>query len=648
RYEYDGRNRKYREIRPDPAGRPGFAGPTTTYFYDAVGNVVRADDPVANDPATGAAEAVRHRSVARYDALNRKVATGVGQRAVQSVTASGQTVTVQLANHGYAAGDLILVESVAAAYAGARRVTGVVSDDSFTYEITAPSAPPAPGDLTVADAARTTAYDATGQVLAEADPRGNVTGHTYDLLGRRTGDRFADGTSTVMQYDVLGNLTKLTDGRGNATDYEYDHLNRKTKEILPEAGGNNEPGRATTTFFYDKAGRLTATTDAAGNKLLGPGATSVQQQAFVAANRHSTTYAYDALGRKVSERQPHAGPDLTAADAPLTRWGYDANGNVLWTIDPLGSAALPAEPSLAQLQDLIATNRHATTYAYDALNRKVRETLPDPDGNPANRTDGNPDNDAPTTRFGYDVSGNLLWTIDAAGNGLIGPNPTRSQIADLVARHQNAATYEYDALGRRTVEARPAAFAHGDSHVPTTRFGYDANGNTIWVIGPRVNALPGTTSDPAYAVKYQYATTYEYDAQGRKVRETLPDPDSDAATRGGDQSPPVTTFGYDAAGNLAWTMSPRGNALLGGAPSAAAVRDAVGRHQFTTTRTYDAMNRLSTETGPDPDQADAAVAPPTTRYGYDAAGNVKWVIDPLGNAELAAPGSTLTVGGMVA
>jgi YD repeat-containing protein len=121
-----------------------------------------------------------------------------------------------------------------------------------------------------------------------------------------------------------------------------------------------------------------------------------------------------------------------------------------------------------------------TSYAYDALNRKVQETLPNPDGVGSQ--------EPPQTSCAYDANGNLVSTTDPLGY---------------------TTWYQYDALNRRTGVTDALGYRSGDpAHTTTTR--YDALGNVAAVTDPL-----GRT------------TEYEYDNLGRKTKEILPEFQSD-------------------------------------------------------------------------------------------------------------------------
>ena len=286
--------------------------------------------------------------------------------------------------------------------------------------------------------------------------------------------------------------------------------------------------------------------------------------------------AYDALDRKTSVTQPDpdgAGP----LAAPVTRYGYDADGNVVSVTDPRGGV---------------------TTTAYDRAGRKTSVTQPDPDGAGPLA--------APVTTYAYDASGNLTGQTDPLGHTTnfvydalnrrtetdqpspdgAAPRPVTTTGYDL-AGHAAAWTDArgfttnsfYDGLGRKVETDQPSP--DGAAPRPVTTYGYDPAGNLL------------ATTDPMGDT-----TNYAYDGLNRKAETDQPSPDG--AHR------PATIYAYDADGNLVGTTDPRG---------------------FTTSNIYDGLNRKVETDQPSPD----GVAPrPTTTYAYDAAGNLTAVTDPRG------------------
>ncbi len=110
--------------------------------------------------------------------------------------------------------------------------------------------------------------------------------------------------------------------------------------------------------------------------------------------------------------------------------------------------------------------------------------------------------------------------------------------------------------------------------------------------------------DPATSPTTDRVTVYEYDALGRKTKETLPDPDGS-----GPLTSSVTEFVYDAAGSLEKVIDPLG---------------------YETVYEYDILGRKIQETLPDPDGS-GPLASPVIQYQYDAVGNRTALTDPAGN-----------------
>ena len=311
----------------------------------------------------------------------------------------------------------------------------------------------------------------------------------------------------------------------------------------------------------------------------------------------STLYEYDNRGRAVG---------VEDAEGGVTSTEYDAVGNVVSSTDALGNI---------------------TWLEYNSRNQVIRETSPDPDGYGPQT--------APTTQYEYDDNGNLVSVTDALGN---------------------TTSYTYDALGRLTEETLPDPDGEGPSNPlesPVTAYEYDDLGNVLSItdalgnttyyrydaLGRRthvINANFEGTYDPEepastyadYLTTTEYdllgnvvsttnalgdTTTYEYDALGRLMKETLPDPDG----AGEPLESPVTTYKYDAGGNLVGVIDALEN---------------------ETNYEYDALGRLTKEILPDPDVVQGSNRP-TTYYGYDVLGNLTAVTDALGS-ELGDPDHT--------
>ena len=316
-------------------------------------------------------------------------------------------------------------------------------------------------------------YDAAGNLTSTVIDTATTTSRTtsieYDYMQRVIKTTNPDGTYSTNAYDPAGNLVVSTDELGRAARYIYDFRNRLIATVLPDG--------SVVSTQYDGGGRVVGTTDALGNTI---------------------RYEYDELGRKVKIILPD--PD---GDGPLgentTLYGYDAQGNLQYVTDTLGTE--------------LGDPNHTTEYVYDSLGRKIEEILPDPDGDgPLGR---------PTTYYHYDANGNLDWATDALGTEAEDPNHTTE--------------YIYDEAGRLIQEILPDPDGDGPLDAPITRYFYDLNGNIRYVVDPR-----GTDYEDK-----SFTTEYVYDNLGRKVAEIAHDPDGS-----GPLAAPVTQYVYDASGNL--------------------------------------------------------------------------------------------------
>ena len=476
-------------------------------------------------------------------------------------------------------------------------------------------------------------YDELGNVNTETDARGRVTTHVYDGLNRLISTEQPDPDPTdynpqvvYFSYDVFGNRISSTDANGNVTRYEFDLNNRMVATYQPDAG----QGLAVVESVYDAADRTVAAIDPLGHALVsefdafdrivkqispdpdhdGPALAAVTESEFdlvgnttqtTDAAGHVTKMYYDYLNQNTIQILPDPDEDLVAGtNGPLVsavlKTGYDVAGNVVTeTLSFVGASA---------------GEERVSTTTWDALNREVRMTAPDPDGSGPLP--------APYSENTYDLAGNLVATSDHVG-------ATANQLG-------RTTVFTYDALNRQTSAAAPHPLS-GGQQAPTVTT-YDLVGNVHSVTDPL-----GRT------------TTFEYDALDRLVTTTLPDPDLT------DNFIHQTQQGWDANGNLTTETDELGRVTRhsydsrnlrvqtelpdpdGFGPLRAGMVyttfDALGNTESIvdhmgrlTTFTFDNINQLLTETSPDPD-GDGPLAPPVTRSVYDVMGNVIETYDAL-------------------
>ncbi|MBI3230116.1 MAG: RHS repeat protein, partial [Burkholderiales bacterium] len=446
----------------------------------------------------------------------------------------------------------------------------------------------------------TTVYDLAGAVLSQTltDPNATVLGKTtnvYDADGRLRQSSYPNGQSEYRLYDAAGRKVGDIDRNNYLTEYVYNLDNQLVKTIryatavnvglIKDFNGKPldvsvdavRPASISTDDrcswnIYDKAGRLTATVDAAG-----------------AVSR----YSYDGLSRLTGVTQlatlanvasflnglPPANLADTIASSPddrASRTLYDNDGKVLGKLDAEGYLTEYRYDGAGQLLETIAYSN-----AVPALKRNgstVASMRPAFDAkdihqhyfyNPQGQLVATVDGENYLTEIGYDRAGNVASRKRYAKAV---SNPNAANLADLgkVADGDDHLTsYTYTATNKLLTETAP------DGTI--TRYSYDANDNVIetrralgtederatsTVLRDRAGRITNElTAEGAVALQAavaraalpseitaiwnSYGITHSYDQNGWRVSTV-------------DQNKNRTLFYYDANGNLTQTINANG------------------------------------------------------------------------------------------
>jgi len=464
-------------------------------------------------------------------------------------------------------------------------------------------------------------YDGMDRMLTQTDPRGNQTtytydalgnlidttdavGHdiraTYDLNGNKTSDIDALGRITFYSYDALNRLTKITYPDNSTKQYTYDFRNNKLTEIdqsgrtsqyqydlagrlknVTHAYGTSDAGTVQytydkdgnqktvtdevtnqTTYFYDAANRLQTKQDAKGNQTLYGYDADNRLTSVEDANQHTTRYTPDPRGRITTVTYPDTTTDKYVYDgvgnrtkktdqaSNVTQWTYDTVNRLSSVKDALLNVTIYAYDTASNLTSITDANIHITSFQYDSLNRKALRQLPvgmvetfsyDPAGNLSAKTDFNGKN----TTFTYDTLNRLLKKIPDPSLSqptitfTYYPTGTRQTMGDATG----TTNYTYDNRDRLKIKATPEG---------TLNYTYDAHSNLLSIASSNANGA---------------SVTYAPDQLNRLSTVT----DNRLAAQG--VSSPITTYGYDPAGNMnGYTYSADG---------------------LQSTYGYDTLNRLS-------------------------------------------------------
>ncbi len=314
------------------------------------------------------------------------------------------------------------------------------------------------------------------------------------------------------------NQTRVTDSLGYQTTYEWADIwgARRIVKVTgpcPSCGGS---GGDVQQWTYDNRGRVASYTDGGGNvtKYTYDAEGNVMSVAAPApaagAAAPTTTYTYYADGRMHTRQSPNgglttwtyvaAGPELITETVSqgvtrTTRIDYTQGKPTLLT-DPLGRTTTLHYSALGDLdwtEDAVAG--HRTTFAYDAMGRLEKTSLPAT----------TPPNDSPSTS--YDTVGRV-WRVR---------NPNGSDRRPLVRRggrrlrtqdpNTKLTQFQYDGYGRLSKVFDPL---NGE-----TGYGYDLMSNLVSLTDAR-----------------HKQTSFTYDGYRRVTKIIYPNPSKAGALRG--------------------------------------------------------------------------------------------------------------------
>ncbi len=472
-------------------------GNTTTFEYDAVGNLLTETWPEVTDAEGGV---VGQNVITRtYDVLNRQETESdlIGPITQQMTYDADGNLTSQTDARGFITEfDYNEFNEVIET----RLATNAAADISQTLKTT---------------------YDGRGNVTSQTNGRNFTTTFEYDLFDRPIKTTDARSSEALMAYDDVGNKISETDFRGNETVFEYDDLNRMIKQTDPQANLHG-----TTTSAH--ARELSFTYDGNDNVL-----TATDKRGFV------TTNEYDA--RDLLETTTRQGVLV------LTR-EYDDVRNLVFETDANGNKSAFLYTDRYELRRETRPLLAITNYRYDELGNQIE--IEDPEKRLTRfkydlrrRQIGVINGESEETVFGYDLANNQVsrqrpefntWTsgYDALNRleKVIDPNLgettyTYDKANNLTSQQDarlNTTSFEYDELNRRTSITYPG----GDQIQFTT---YDENGNLLTMLDAR-----GIT------------TAFTYDTLNRQVHRTFTTPVDATLSRHIDS---VTTT-YDGNNNV--------------------------------------------------------------------------------------------------
>ena len=503
-------------------------------------------------------------------------------------------------------------------------------------------------------------YNGHGQILREVDGEGKEVLYTYNDLGWKIREQIKVQETDPALYRVIA--------------YTYDSQGNKVEEAYgqQEVERDGEPdGWHRIHFSYDKNNHLNVVKDDFGAKMRYDydclGNVTLEERAIADGVHSVIHYAYNKNGWLVQRTEEIQGNG--PVQAAVTRYAYDANGNLTKITTPKGSEirrSYDADDRLTEERVLDRKNGidRRVQYAYDAAGNVLKQAILGTDGeclesstrydlkdrathrtNPAGGVtrylyDRNDRLRKEISPYGYepesDDGAGVSYTYDSRGNRIRTTNALGEVVQELSYNLQNQPVIQKDTFGNRTelsyeLDGKIKDVRRSGNHQRTLQqYEYNARGQITGVVDGNRNPISydvdswGRITGIGFAdgVKegYEYtpagqvsrtidgngnAVQYRYNSLG-KISERI------------DQLGFTETFRYDEEGNLSLHIDRDGRQLqracnVFGQPVYEKASDAEGKHTNISTWHYDSLGRVTR----------AVCDGKSYEYIYDAHGNLK-------------------------
>jgi RHS repeat-associated protein len=345
-------------------------------------------------------------------------------------------------------------------------------------------------------------YDGVGNLLQVKDGLGNTRAYAYDGLNRLSVQTDGLGNKRTYQYDAAGNVSQVLDRNGQVTTYSYDADNRLTRTAFPDGDvlTNGYDGLGRTTLVSNNTSSINSTYDA-GSRLASQTVTGPAPLGSV-----TTTYAYDAVGNRISM----SGPD------GQTLYGYDSRSRLTSLTDPSGGIFKFGYDSASRLISLARPNGVTDSLTYNA------------DGQLTSETSSLGASTVAQLSQSYDTAAHIASRTDSSGTTSYTHDPD-GQLTGVTPPSQAAQSYNYDAGGNRIASpGSPAGtLAYGANNQLLSDANYVYSYSNEGDRTAQTNKVTGASTKYTYNSRHQLVavtspdgttTTYKYDPLGRRVQ----------------------------------------------------------------------------------------------------------------------------------
>ncbi len=296
------------------------------------------------------------------------------------------------------------------------------------------------------------AYNASSQLTAMTDPRGQVWTFAYNAQGNRSQVTNPLGHVSTSTFDGAGRVLTETAPNGLVTSYQYDPRGRVTRIAV---GSNLAAAlQQITLYTYTPSGQI-ASASLPNGHIITYSYDAAQRLIGAADNRgNAITYTLDAMGNRVSEQIKDASNQIALASTRVinsvnrvqsisggtspasqtTALLYDANGQPIKSTDPLGNATQTTLDALRRPTSITLPDSSAASSSYNQLNQLTAAI--DPKGI---QTSFIRNAWGEVLRETSPDIGQINYTRDAGGNPL-----------SMTDAKNQTTSYQYDALSRVT------------------------------------------------------------------------------------------------------------------------------------------------------------------------------------------------------
>ncbi|WP_254389021.1 polymorphic toxin-type HINT domain-containing protein [Streptomyces sp. AC550_RSS872] len=351
-------------------------------------------------------------------------------------------------------------------------------------------------------------YNTRGQLETVTDAKANVWRYEYDQLGRKTKSIDPDAGTSRAEYDELDRPVTTYDGRNKKISTVYDTLSR----MVSTWQGDPTTGTKLTETKYDKAGWLGqaygflsyvspteyfATAVQSMDEFYRPLKTAYQvpasQGSLAGTYVFSTTYNRD--GTVQGTGLPAIG-DLPAEALTYTYDALQRPKTMTGSTSYVTNTVYSRNSQLQQLELYAGSGKKAwQTFSYETGTDRLTRSVTDVYGATAPAKD---------SKYSYDQAGNVLSIADTANSA-----------------SPDVQCFAYDGRQRLKDAWTPAATA-------TTVGGTGTRGSTTPVDGTGPTACDAAAGSSALGGPAPYWKSYETDAIGNRVSETVHDTGLDA------------------------------------------------------------------------------------------------------------------------